>query len=225
MSAPILITGTSKGLGKALAKEFERLGHVVVGCSRHPLDHPHHYQVDCSHLPEVLAFATEVVKEFGPPSHIIHNAGIINTPAPSWELDTTEVEELFRVNLFSAFYLMKAFLPYMIDQGAGTFVSISAEWGRHGEGKVAPYSASKFALEGWMQALAKELPSPLAAIALDPGGGFQTQMLEKGRPEFYKFGADPELWAKSAAPYILSLSREQNGKPLTCPTPVPSSNE
>jgi NAD(P)-dependent dehydrogenase (short-subunit alcohol dehydrogenase family) len=217
MTAPILITGTSKGLGKALAKEFEKLGHIVVGCSRHPLDHPHHFQVDCSKLAEVQAFAEEVVSDFGVPSRIIHNASVINTPGPSWEQDAQEVEALFRINVLSTFYLIKAFIPFMIKAQNGIFITISTEWGRHGEGKVAPYSSSKFAIEGWMQALSKELPSPLAAIALDPRGGFQTQMLEKGRPEVYSYGAKPDQWAQVAAPFILSLGKEDSGKPITCP--------
>jgi NAD(P)-dependent dehydrogenase (short-subunit alcohol dehydrogenase family) len=218
MTAPILITGSSKGLGKALAKEFERLGHTVVGCSRHPIDHPNHFQVDCSKLAEVRAFAEEVIKDFGSPSLLIHNAAVINTPAPSWELEAQEVEDLFRTNVMSAFYLIKAFLPHMIAAQKGIFITMSTEWGRKGEGLVAPYCASKFAIEGWMQALAKEIPSPLAAIALDPKGGFQTQMLEKGHPKVYSYGALPDDWAKAAAPYILSLTRKENGQAITCPS-------
>jgi NAD(P)-dependent dehydrogenase (short-subunit alcohol dehydrogenase family) len=83
---------------------------------------------------------------------------------------------------------------------------------------MAPYCASKFAVEGLTSALAKELPSGLAAVTLSPGI-VSTDMLRKcwpGRSEEYEL---PDSWARRAAPFILRVSVADNGSQLTVPAP------
>ena len=79
-----------------------------------------------------------------------------------------------------------------------------------------PYCAAKWAIEGLTQALAQELPGEMAAIPLNPGI-INTEMLKisfGARAENYQTA---EQWAKTAVPYLLSLSRKDNGQPLAVP--------
>jgi len=84
--------------------------------------------------------------------------------------------------------------------------------------EVAPYCASKWAIEGLTKALAQELPRGMAAVPLNPGI-INTDMLQSC------FGGDanaypsPAVWAKKVAPFLLRLGPADNGKPLTAPSP------
>ena len=104
----------------------------------------------------------------------------------------------------------------MIKQGQGVIVNFSSGWGRSVDAEVAPYCATKFAIEGLTRALALELPSDLAAVALNPGI-IDTAMLQSC------FGASasgyeaPAQWAERAVPFILKLSRSDNGTSPTAP--------
>jgi NAD(P)-dependent dehydrogenase (short-subunit alcohol dehydrogenase family) len=82
---------------------------------------------------------------------------------------------------------------------------------------VAPYCATKWAIEGLTAALAEELPAPLAAVALNPGV-IHTEMLLSCFGDSARSYPPPEAWAREAVPFILSLGRAQNGKQLTVPT-------
>ena len=103
-----------------------------------------------------------------------------------------------------------------VDAGTGVIVNFSAGWGRSTAPEVAPYCATKWAVEGLTQALAEELPAGMAAVPLNPGV-IHTDMLESC------FGPDagsyphPDDWASRAVPFLLDLGAEHNGQPLTVP--------
>jgi NAD(P)-dependent dehydrogenase (short-subunit alcohol dehydrogenase family) len=95
-------------------------------------------------------------------------------------------------------------------------VNFSSGWGRATDAEVAPYCATKWAIEGLTQALAQELPSGMAAIPLNPGI-INTEMLRScfgGSASSYPSAAQ---WAKVAVPFLLSLGPADNGKPLSVP--------
>jgi NAD(P)-dependent dehydrogenase (short-subunit alcohol dehydrogenase family) len=104
----------------------------------------------------------------------------------------------------------------MIARGSGTIVTLSSGWGRSTSPDVAPYCASKFAVEGLTQALAQELPSGLAAVALNPGI-IDTDMLRQCWSDEAGGYAKPADWAKIAGPYLLQLGAKDNGRSLTVP--------
>ena len=82
---------------------------------------------------------------------------------------------------------------------------------------MAPYCASKWAIEGLTQALAQELPSGLAAIAVNPGI-IDTDMLRSCFGADARQYPDPRKWAEQTVPFLLQLGAEDNGKPLTAPS-------
>jgi NAD(P)-dependent dehydrogenase (short-subunit alcohol dehydrogenase family) len=79
---------------------------------------------------------------------------------------------------------------------------------------VAPYCASKWAIEGLTQALAQELPPGLAAIAVNPGV-IDTEMLRRCWGDGAASFPDPDAWASAAAPFLLSLSVDDNGRAVS----------
>jgi NAD(P)-dependent dehydrogenase (short-subunit alcohol dehydrogenase family) len=210
-----VITGTSRGLGYHLARELESLGQRVVGCSTTAAP-PH--RVDVSHYSEVEAWAHHVHSLYGPADVLINNAGITSSPNPLWEQHPDEVQKLLRVNVAGVHHGVRAFLPAMLGRGSGVVVNISSDWGRTAAPMVAPYCATKWAVEGLTRSLALELPAGLAAVSLDPGT-IDTDML---RFTFGPGSSDyppPESWRQAAARLIMSLGPQHNGQALTLPQP------
>jgi len=104
----------------------------------------------------------------------------------------------------------------MIKQGSGIIVNLSSTWGRSVSPEVAPYCASKFAVEGLTQALAQELPNGLAAAPLNPGV-INTDMLQSCFADGANNYGTAAEWAKTAVPFLLALDSSCNGKQLTAP--------
>jgi NAD(P)-dependent dehydrogenase (short-subunit alcohol dehydrogenase family) len=104
----------------------------------------------------------------------------------------------------------------MIKKGRGVIVNFSSGWGRSVDAEVAPYCATKWAIEGLTRALAQELPTGLAAVPLNPGI-IDTDMLRSS------FGGEagsypsPQEWSERAVPFLLELGPKDNGKALTVP--------
>ncbi|MFN7139425.1 MAG: SDR family oxidoreductase [Limisphaerales bacterium] len=222
----ILITGVSKGLGRALVDQFVRLDHVVVGCARSAAQiqqlqktytAPHSFAVvDVADDSAVKKWADQVLNEHPAPDLLINNAAIINRNAPLWCLGDQEFSEVIDVNVKGPTNVIRHFLPAMVKQSRGVVVNFSSGWGRSADAEVAPYCASKYAIEGLTQALAQELPAGMAAVPLNPGI-IDTEMLRScfgGSASSYP---TPEEWAQRAAPYLLALGAKDNGQSLSVP--------
>lgn len=222
----IVITGVTRGLGHALTAEFIRRGHVVAGCGR---AHgaiaelqtaylpPHSFAaVDLTKEAAVNAWAAEVLANLGPPDLLINNAAVVNRNAPLWEVSAAEFAAVIDTNITAVARVIRHFVPAMVDRGKGVIVNLSSGWGRSTSPHVAPYCASKWAIEGLTRALAQELPRGMAAVPLNPGI-INTDMLRTS------FGGDAsgyptaEEWASTAAPFLLRLGAKDNGKPATAP--------
>jgi NAD(P)-dependent dehydrogenase (short-subunit alcohol dehydrogenase family) len=219
----ILITGATRGLGRALALEFIRRGHTVAGCGRDAAavaglragsGAPHRFDVlDVARDDQVAAWAQALLRELGPPHLLLNNAALINRNAPLWQVPAAEFSQVIDVNIKGVANVIRHFVPAMIESGRGVIVNFSSGWGRETGPEVAPYCATKWAVEGMTRALAQELPEGLAAVPLDPGI-IDTSMLRSC------FGAaaagypSPEAWAGGAASFLLHLGPGDNGKPL-----------
>ena len=107
-------------------------------------------------------------------------------------------------------------MPAMIERGSGVIVNISSGWGRSVSAEVAPYCATKWAIEGLTQALAQELPEGVAAVALNPGI-IDTDMLRGAWGEGAASYSGPEVWAERAVPFLEQLGARDNGGALTVP--------
>jgi NAD(P)-dependent dehydrogenase (short-subunit alcohol dehydrogenase family) len=222
----IVITGITRGLGRAMAEQFVELGHRVAGCGRSHaaikelealLGESHHVvTLDVTHDQAVKAWAQDVLARFGPPDLLINNAAVINRNAALWDVPADEFDRVVDINIKGVVNVIRHFVPAMIGRGRGVIVNFSSGWGRSTSPEVAPYCATKWAIEGLTRALAQELPRGLAAIPLNPGI-IDTEMLRSC------FGAeageypDPATWAQTAVPFLLGLGPDQNGQPMTVP--------
>jgi len=222
----VLITGVSRGLGRAMAEEFIRLGHAVLGCGRSEKETgqlqkqfaaPHDFTVvDVAADEQVAAWAKRVLKAQGAPDLLLNNAGLINRNARLWEIGATEFSQVIDVNLKGTANVIRHFVPAMVKSKSGVIVNFSSGWGRSTAAEVAPYCATKWAIEGLTQALAQELPPGMAAVPLNPGI-IDTSMLRScfgGSASGYP---KAEEWAKIAVPFLLKLGASDNGRSLTVP--------
>lgn len=223
----ILITGVTRGLGRAMAEEFARLGHTVLGCGRNgkeieklrrALGEPHDfYPVNVADDEAVKSWASVVLTSHGPPDLLINNAGVINRNARLWELEAREFAEVIDVNVKGVANVIRHFAPAMVRRKSGVIVNFSSGWGRAADAEVAPYCASKWAVEGLTQALAQELPSGMVAVPLNPGI-IDTDMLRSCFEGVTASYPKPANWAKLAVPFLLKLNADDNGKALTVPS-------
>ena len=219
-----VVTGATRGIGRALTDRLVELGHTVIGCGRSQdgidklateYGDPHRFAViDVAAWAEVEAWAEAVLSTMPPPDLLINNAGVINRNAPLWDVSAEEFAQVLDTNVDGTVNVIRAFLPAMIDNGRGIIVNMSSGWGRSTSPDVAPYCASKWAVEGLTQALSQELPSGLAAVAVSPGV-VDTEMLRSCWGESATASPSPEVWAKTAAEFLLSLYTEHNGQSLT----------
>jgi len=225
VSKKILITGVTRGLGRALAEWYITNGHTVIGCGRsaevlnlrftYPA--PHDFTaLDVVEESKVALWAEKVLAVHGAPDLLINNAALMNTPAPLWKIPAREFNQLIDVNIKGVANVIRHFVPAMVARGTGVIVNLSSGWGRSTSPEVAPYCASKYAMEGLTKSLAQELPAGMAAVPLNPGV-IDTDMLRLCWPDGAAAHPKATEWAKQAAPFILGLGPENNGQSLSVP--------
>ncbi|HEY5079128.1 MAG TPA: SDR family oxidoreductase [Opitutaceae bacterium] len=217
----IVITGVTRGLGRALAEWYIAHGHTVAGCGRsgpaifdlrftHP--EPHSFDaVDVTQPVKVSLWAERVLGSLGAPDFLINNAALINKPAPLWKVPADEFAKVVSVNITGVANVIRSFVPAMVERGSGVVVNLSSGWGRGVSAEVAPYCATKWAIEGLTKALAEELPKGMAAVPLNPGI-IDTDMLRTCFSEGASSHPKPQEWAERAGPYILGLGPTDNGR-------------
>jgi NAD(P)-dependent dehydrogenase (short-subunit alcohol dehydrogenase family) len=222
----IVVTGVSRGCGRALVEWLIEQGHTVAGCARsadavgelrEQFPAPHRFDtVDLGDAAATTAWATEVIKSHRAPDFLVNNAAVIARNAPLWEVPASEADAVLRVNIGGTINAIRGFVPAMVKARKGVIVNYSSGWGRSTSPEVAVYCASKFAVEGLTQALAQELPDGVAAVALNPGV-INTEMLREcfgGAASNYP---KPSEWARRAGPFLLRLSARDNGRSLDVP--------
>lgn len=222
----IVLTGCSKGLGKALTAEFIAAGHHVYASARSKIaidalneqygPHGSFSVVDVSDSIAVEHWCSRIVELCGSPDIVINNAAVINTMASLWKVPTREFQQLVDINIVGVHNVISHLAPTMVENKHGIIVNLSSGWGRSVSPDVAPYCASKWAIEGLSKALATELPEGMACIPLSPGI-IDTDMLRGVWGEGATAYRTADVWAKKAAPFILELSAAHNGQSLTTP--------
>ena len=208
-----------------MALEFARKGWKVAGCARtaeaiatlaEELGNPHIFQaVDVTEDAAMHSFAKTVIDNLGAPSLLVNNAALMNGNALLKDISPEEFADILAVNLGGVHNSIRAFLPAMEDAGRGVIANFSSYWGRSTAPEVAPYCATKWAIEGLTQALSQELPSGLAAVAFNPGI-IDTDMLRSCfGTEASNYPSATE-WAKEAVTKLARLTGSDNGESVTC---------
>jgi NAD(P)-dependent dehydrogenase (short-subunit alcohol dehydrogenase family) len=226
MGKNVVITGVSRGLGRAMVEGFIAARHTVHGCGRtadvvEQLDaetgSPHSFTaLDVADDGAVAEWAEDVIESAGPPDLLINNAAIINRNANLWEVSAEEFDSVIDINIKGVANVIRHFIPAMIEREAGVLVNISSGWGRSTSAEVAPYCATKWAIEGLSQALAQEVPPGMAVVPLNPGV-INTAMLQSCFGSSASDYPAAREWVATAVPFLLGLGPEDNGRSATAP--------
>jgi NAD(P)-dependent dehydrogenase (short-subunit alcohol dehydrogenase family) len=222
----VVITGCTRGLGCAMIPRFIDAGWLVAGCGRNEAQiaelgcqftAPHLFQAcDVSLESDVAVFCSAILKQFGPPDLVLNNAAIINSNAPLWETSAEEFSRIVDINIKGPAAMMRHLLPAMLKRGSGVIVNFSSGWGRCTAADVAPYCATKYAIEGLSMATAQDTGGKVAVIPMNPGI-IDTDMLRSTFGDSAGDFPDADAWARRAVPFFITLGPKDNGRPLTVP--------
>lgn len=229
MKPIVLITGASRGIGKAIAIRFAQEGcSLIINCSKSAealfalkkdLEETYHVPVLASvgnigNFAYVTQLFDEITARFGGVDIVINNAGISHIGLLS-DMTPAEWQRVMDVNLSSVFYTSKLAIPHMLAKQAGKIINISSVWGNIGASCEVAYSASKGGMNSFTKALAKELaPSNIQVNAI-ACGCIDTEMnqcfSEEERQELIdeipagRFGTPEEV-----AAMVYTLANEHN---------------
>jgi NAD(P)-dependent dehydrogenase (short-subunit alcohol dehydrogenase family) len=194
-----LITGSSRGLGRALSEAVLAAGHRLVATARDPLqlnDLAERYSnavrtaaLDVCDPVAAEAAVRLAVDSFGGLDVVVNNAGYGNVNAIE-DTDLAEFRKQIDANLFGTIIVTKAAIPVMREQRAGHIIQFSSVGGRVGAPGRAPYSAAKWGVEGFSEVLAKEMALIGVKVTIIEPGGFRTDFagsstsLVEGRAEY-----------------------------------------
>jgi NAD(P)-dependent dehydrogenase (short-subunit alcohol dehydrogenase family) len=182
MKRIIVITGASRGLGLALAKQFTDLGDTVYGISRTrkywslakkvvPSAHFKLLAGDLTKERTVKNLLTGIKRKAGRIDILINNAGYCAPLAPLEDVSLKEFREHFKQNLDSVFLMCKYAIPFMKKQPRALLMNVSSMAGVRSVPRLVSYSASKFGVLALSQAVAKENDGTgLRCITVCPGG-------------------------------------------------------
>lgn len=184
MKKTVLITGASRGIGKAIALRFAKEGYcIIINSCRSPealaelkkeLEDSYHIPVlasignigDYNYVTQLFA---EIKEQFGGVDILVNNAGISHIGLLS-DMQIDEWQNIIDINLSAAFYTSKLAIPHMLSKQEGKIINISSVWGNVGASCEVAYSASKGGLNAFTKALAKELaPSNIQVNAIACG--------------------------------------------------------
>src|SRR5438132_3888208 len=194
-----LITGASRGLGRAFTEEALKAGHRALGTARHSEDLVHlaskfgervrTVSLDVTNEAQAMYAVEAAIQTFGGLDVIVNNAGYGNVGSVE-ETSLADFRAQIETNLFGVIIMTKAVLPYFRERRAGHIIQVTSIAGRIGPAGRAPYAAAKFGVEGFSESLFKEIgPLGIKVTIIEPGGfrtdfaGSSTQLSE-GRPEY-----------------------------------------
>lgn len=171
----VLITGASKGIGRAIADKLLASGYPVTGIARNFTDEQSKipdftsYSIDLGNLADLPSRLDEIKQKGFVPSTLILNAGM-GLFGSLEEFSYQQIQSLMDINFTSHAYIVRSFLPKMKQAGGGNIIFIGSDASLRGSKKGSIYCASKFALRGFSQALRAECAkSNIAVSIINPG--------------------------------------------------------
>lgn len=183
MNKVILVTGASRGIGRATAKLLAQYGYIVIANYHNSVDSAKQLQkelkhenieidifkADVSKRVEVKSLIHYVINKYGKIDVLINNAGI-DQEKMFQDITDEDWNKIININLYSVFCTTQEALPNMLKNKSGCIINISSVYGVTGGACAVSYSASKAAIDGITKSLAKELgPSNIRVNSIAPG--------------------------------------------------------
>lgn len=183
----VLITGASKGIGKACAELFLNKGYVVIDASRtnpEPFNNEdfHYIKTDVSKEDDIKSLFDEVKKKFHRLDVLINNAGY-GIFKPLTETTTEEFDDIFAVNVRGLYLCTRYALPIMIQQNEGTIINIASLAGKNGFAGGTLYTATKHAVMGISKSLMLEVRQNNIRVSVICPGSVDTDFFDTARTE------------------------------------------
>lgn len=178
----LLISGGTRGIGRACAELFAGQGYKVTSLSRYgkpdnALEGVDYYACDIRNFEEVASSVSSAIEKNGDIDVLISNAGISVTGLAQ-DMKYQDYRAVIDTNFGGLFNLANAVIPNMVKQKHGVILAVSSMWGQTGASCESLYSASKGAVDSYIKALAKELgPSGIRVNAVSPGAT-ETDMMK-----------------------------------------------
>ena len=169
----IVVTGGSKGLGRALILRFAEEGARLAFCARSSDalnrvalelsvrgSQSLYTSCDISDGSQVDSFSRDVISEFGAVDVLVNNASLLGPRVEIIQWTKASWDRVMDVNVNGLFLVTRAFLPSMMQQRAGSIINVSSSVGKTGRARWGAYATSKFALEGFTQTLGHSRARP-----------------------------------------------------------------
>ncbi len=183
----IVITGGTKGLGKALAEALRKAGAIViVSATNNPdTDNAPFIKADVTQEQEIMDLVKSVSEQYGRIDLWINNAGVWVPHCPVEQLDIERVRAMNDVNIIGTMIGSKHALIQMRKQGDGTILTILSTSALEGRPNSSGYCASKYGADGFTKSLRKETEGSSINILSVYPGGMQTHFFDEKKPEGY----------------------------------------
>ncbi len=218
-----LITGISSGFGKALAESVIEQGDFMIGTFRHAsqveefnkknIENAQAFLMDITNEKNIEEIVERIISKFGKIDVLVNNAGIGFVGAVE-ETSLEEVRSVFESNFFGTLKLTQTVLPFMRKEKNGHIVQISSHGGIKAFAGFGIYNASKFALEGFSEALAQEV-SPLGIkVSIVEPGPFRTKFAGNGLGLAKKVIDDYAETAGAFKTKLKGVDGKQEGDPI-----------
>jgi NAD(P)-dependent dehydrogenase (short-subunit alcohol dehydrogenase family) len=187
----VVITGASKGFGKALAKELlsEKATVIITSNNENELKATAeelgcgYYVADASSFDNCVSLVDYVQQKYSRIDVWINNAGIQIAPSQLEDVDVEKLHRLFSINYLGYFYGCKAVLPAMKKVGSGSIINVNSTAGLSGKPGLSAYVSSKFAIKGMSESLREEVKDTNIKVYQIFPGGMKTDIYREQVPE------------------------------------------
>ena len=217
------ITGISSGLGKALAETIIEEGDFVIGTFRKEAQVSEFNKKNIKNAKAILLDITDeksienniakIIAEYGKIDVLVNNAGMGFVGAVE-ETSMTEVRSVFEPNFFGTLKLTQTVLPFMRKEKKGHIVQVSSHGGIKASAGFGIYNASKFALEGFSEAMAQEVAPLGIKVSIVEPGPFRTKFAGNGLGEAEKMIPDYNETAGAFRTKLKEVDGKQEGHPV-----------
>ncbi len=177
----VLVTGSSQGIGKAIALEFAKMGaRVIITYNANKQKAEENLEkckkfsecllvhLDITSEDSIIECVKKIIDKFGAIDILINNAGII-----SWksliEQSSKEIDLQIDTNLRGLIKMTKITLPYLLKQNEAIIINVSSGAGKRGTANITLYCATKFGVRGFTESLSQEVPKNVKIYSLNPG--------------------------------------------------------